>query len=85
VYDPTVPPLPPKIVLLKPYKTIYIDSDNYMDDKVEITILGRMGTGNHEIDNVPGLSRYTETLYWFCVVIVLVFIVSLPWIWVYEN
>jgi len=77
-----VPPLTPVNVPMKPYKTI--DSDNSMNDKVEIIILGRMGSGNHDRKNAIGISRYTDTLHWLGVVIVLVFIVAIPWIWVYE-
>jgi len=51
-----------------------------MNDKVEIIILGRMGSGNHDRENEIGISRYTDTLYWFGVVLVLVFIVAIPWI-----
>jgi len=38
---------------MKPYKTI--DSDNSMNDKVEIIILGRMGSGNHDRENATGM------------------------------
>ena len=41
-----------------PYKTI--DSDNSMNDKVEIIILGRMGSGNHDRENAT-----YDTLYCF--------------------
>ena len=67
------------VVPMKPYKTI--DSNNYMNDKVEIIILGRMGSGNHDRKNEMGISRYTDTLYWVGVVLILVFVAAIPWIW----
>jgi len=54
-----------------------------MNDKLVMTSLGRMGTGNHEgkIETKPIMST---SVMWVVVVVTVVIVVSLavvPWIW----